>query len=83
MFTAVCYSTIVCYAEFSPDLLDWQFLSEVFLPEKAYKQVKNYQLDIPSLFWYNAFNVISDGINTVTLGLFLPELFCSTQKPPL
>lgn len=32
--------------------------------EEAYKQVKNYQLDIPSLFWYNAFNVISDGINT-------------------
>ncbi|MEE3380954.1 MAG: type I restriction endonuclease subunit R [Succiniclasticum sp.] len=32
--------------------------------EEAYKQVKNYQLDIPSLFQYNAFNVISDGINT-------------------
>ena len=32
--------------------------------EEAYKQVKNYQLDIPSLFRYNAFNVISDGINT-------------------
>ena len=32
--------------------------------EDAYKQVKNYQLDIPSLFQYNAFNVISDGINT-------------------
>ncbi|WP_027398699.1 type I restriction endonuclease subunit R [Anaerovorax odorimutans] len=31
--------------------------------ENAYKQVKNYQLDIPSLFQYNAFNVISDGIN--------------------
>ncbi len=32
--------------------------------EQAYKQVKNYQLDIPSLFQYNAFNVISDGIDT-------------------
>ncbi len=32
--------------------------------ENAYKQVKNYQLDIPSLFYYNAFNVISDGIDT-------------------
>lgn len=32
--------------------------------EEAYKQVRNYQLDIPSLFHYNAFNVISDGINT-------------------
>ena len=32
--------------------------------EDAYKQVRNYQLDIPSLFQYNAFNVISDGIST-------------------
>ena len=32
--------------------------------ENAYKQIKNYQLDIPSLFQYNAFNVISDGIDT-------------------
>lgn len=32
--------------------------------EQAYMQVKNYQLDIPSLFKYNAFNVISDGIDT-------------------
>ena len=32
--------------------------------EQAYKQIKNYQLDIPSLFQYNAFNVISDGLDT-------------------
>ena len=32
--------------------------------EQAYKQIKNYQLDIPSLFQYNAFNVISDGVDT-------------------
>ena len=32
--------------------------------ENAYNQVKNYQLDIPSLFKYNAFNVISDGLET-------------------
>lgn len=32
--------------------------------EEAFLQVRNYQLDIPSLFRYNAFNVISDGINT-------------------
>ena len=32
--------------------------------EHAYAQVKNYQLDIPILFQYNAFNVISDGIDT-------------------
>lgn len=32
--------------------------------ENAYKQIKNYQLDVPSLFYYNAFNVISDGLDT-------------------
>ncbi len=32
--------------------------------EDAYKQIKNYQLDIPILFYYNAFNVISDGLDT-------------------
>ena len=32
--------------------------------EQAYLQIKNYQLDIPTLFNYNAFNVISDGIDT-------------------
>ena len=32
--------------------------------ENAYKQIKNYQMDIPSLFYYNAFNVISDGLDT-------------------
>lgn len=32
--------------------------------EQAYKQIRNYQLDIPSLFQYNAFNVISDGLET-------------------
>ena len=31
--------------------------------ENAYNQIKNYQQDIRSLFYYNAFNVISDGIN--------------------
>lgn len=32
--------------------------------EDAYKQIRNYQLDIPTLFCYNAFNVISDGLDT-------------------
>ncbi len=32
--------------------------------ENAYKQVKNYQMDIPTLFYYNAFNMISDGLDT-------------------
>jgi len=31
--------------------------------EKAFNQIKTYQIDIPSLFNYNAFNIISDGIN--------------------
>jgi len=31
--------------------------------EYAYNQVKNYQQDIPTLFHYNAFNVLSDGVN--------------------
>ena len=32
--------------------------------EQAYAQVKNYQLDIPSLFIYNTFSVICDGLDT-------------------
>ncbi len=31
--------------------------------ENAYNQIKNYQMDIKSLFEYNCFSVISDGIN--------------------
>lgn len=31
--------------------------------ENAYNQIKNYQIDIKSLFCYNAFNVICDGVN--------------------
>jgi type I restriction enzyme, R subunit len=31
--------------------------------EKAYNQIKTYQNDIPALFHYNAFSIISDGIN--------------------
>ena len=37
---------------------------EYTTPEQAYQQIKNYQQIIPSLFKYNAFNVISDGIET-------------------
>lgn len=32
--------------------------------EQAYLQIRNYQLDIPSLFQYSAFNIISDGLDT-------------------
>ena len=35
-------------------------ISEDATIEDAYKQIRNYQQDIPSLFSYNAFNVISD-----------------------
>jgi type I restriction enzyme R subunit len=38
-------------------------VSEEATMEYAYNQVKNYQMDIPSLFHYNAFNVVSDGVN--------------------
>ena len=31
--------------------------------QNAYNQIKNYQLDVPKLFYYNAFNVITDGVN--------------------
>lgn len=31
--------------------------------ENAYYQIKNYQQDIKTLFYYNAFNVICDGVN--------------------
>ncbi|HDR7319933.1 type I restriction endonuclease subunit R [Bacillus toyonensis] len=31
--------------------------------ENAYNQIQTYKNDIPSLFYYNAFNIISDGIN--------------------
>lgn len=31
--------------------------------ENAYNQLKNYEQDIRTLFYYNAFNVISDGVN--------------------
>ncbi|WP_218936868.1 type I restriction endonuclease subunit R [Bacillus toyonensis] len=31
--------------------------------ENAYNQIQTYKHDIPSLFHYNAFNIISDGIN--------------------
>lgn len=32
--------------------------------EQAYQQIKNYQQDIKTLFFYNAFSVISDGLDT-------------------
>ncbi|MEG1008613.1 MAG: type I restriction endonuclease subunit R [Clostridia bacterium] len=41
--------------------------------ENAFMQIKNYQMDIKSLFNYNVFSVITDGVNakigTITAGL--------------
>ena len=34
--------------------------------EKAYNQIQTYKRDIPTLFYYNAFIVITDGINAKT-----------------
>lgn len=39
-------------------------VSEDATIDDAYKQIKNYQQSVPSLFSYNAFNVISDMIET-------------------
>ncbi len=41
--------------------------------ENAYNQIKNYQMDIKSLFEYNAFSVICDGVNA-KLGTITSDL---------
>lgn len=68
--------TIIEYKNKRPDLLVFingipmvlfelkNMANDTTTVENAYKQIKNYQLDIPTLFNYNAFNVISDGIDT-------------------
>ena len=75
-FKVINQYTIVEYKNKRPDLLVFingipmvlfelkNTIKENATIENAYQQVKNYQLDIPSLFQYNAFNVISDGIDT-------------------
>lgn len=75
-FKAINQYTIIEYKNKRPDLLI--FINGIPMVlfelknttkadttiENAYNQVKNYQMDIPSLFQYNAFNVISDGMDT-------------------
>ena len=75
-FKVINQYTIIDYKTKRPDLLIFingipmvlfelkNMANDTTTAENAYKQVKNYQLDIPSLFKYNAFNVISDGLET-------------------
>ena len=75
-FKVINQFTIIEYKNKRPDILIFingipmvlfelkNMVNDNTTVENAYKQVKNYQLDIPSLFHYNAFNVISDGIDT-------------------
>lgn len=75
-FYVVNQYTVIEYKNKRPDVLVFvngiplvlfelkNIINEEITIENAYKQVKNYQMDIPSLFYYNAFNVISDGLDT-------------------
>ena len=75
-FKVINQYTIIEYKNKRPDVLIFingipvvlfelkNMVNEDTTIEDAYKQIKNYQLDIPSLFYYNAFNVISDGLDT-------------------
>ena len=75
-FKVVNQFTIIEYKTKRPDILVFingipmvlfelkNMVNEGTTVEQAYQQVKNYQLDMPSLFQYNAFNVICDGVDT-------------------
>lgn len=75
-FKVINQYTIIEYKNKRPDILVFingipmvlfelkNMVNDSATVEQAYIQVKNYQLDIPKLFNYNAFNVISDGIDT-------------------
>lgn len=75
-FKVINQYTIIEYKNKRPDILVFingipmilfelkNMANDTTTVENAYKQIKNYQLDIPTLFNYNAFNVISDGIDT-------------------
>ena len=75
-FKVINQFTIVEYKTKRPDILIFingipmvlfelkNMANDATTVEQAYAQVKNYQLDIPTLFNYNAFNVICDGIDT-------------------
>lgn len=74
-FYVINQYTVIEYKEKRPDVIIFvngiplvvfelkNAIKENTTIENAYHQIKNYQEDIRSLFYYNAFNVISDGIN--------------------
>lgn len=75
LFQVINQYTIVEYKEKRPDVVVFingiplivfelkNAINKKTKIENAYNQIKNYQKDIKSLFYYNAFSVISDGIN--------------------
>ena len=75
LFQVLNQYTVVEYKEKRPDIVVFingiplivfelkNAINEDTTIENAYNQIKNYQEDIKSLFYYNAFSVISDGIN--------------------
>ena len=74
-FYVINQYTIIEYKEKRPDVIIFingiplvvfelkSAIKEDTTIENAYNQIKNYQQDIRTLFYYNAFNVISDGVN--------------------
>ena len=74
-FHVINQYTIIEYKEKRPDVIIFingiplvvfelkSAIKEEITIENAYNQIKNYQQDIRTLFYYNAFNVISDGVN--------------------
>ena len=75
LFQVLNQYTVIEYKEKRPDVIVFingiplivfelkNAISEDTTIENAYNQIKNYQEDIKGLFYYNAFSVISDGIN--------------------
>lgn len=75
LFQVLNQYTVIEYKEKRPDVVAFingiplivfelkNAINEDTTIENAYNQIKNYQEDIKSLFYYNAFSVISDGIN--------------------
>ena len=74
-FQVINQYTVIEYKEKRPDVVVFingiplivfelkNAINEDTTIENAYNQIKNYQEDIRNLFYYNAFSVISEGIN--------------------
>lgn len=57
-------------------------LDEKATLEKAYTQIRNYQIAIPTIFYYNAVCIISDGIDARTSSLTAPfSRFLAWKSP--